>query len=768
MEPVPGVIRLFTSVVQDGVLICDADGRILEVNDHLCTMTGYAREELLGTSVPYPFAPDNHIAENPSKWQPAALHGPQRFDATFRRKGGGRFPVTVSAVASTAEDATPVLVAVVRDGTEQAALVERLRVCEERLLLAAEAGQGVVFDWDLRADKIERSPALAELLGFRPDEADPTHPWWVSRIHPHDLSSFSATVGRVRDERSGRHYSVEYRVRHKDGTYRWIESRAVALRDGRGEAYRLVGTHADTTDRRRAKDSLGALFEQSTAGIAQLDPTGRFILANQWFCDFVGYSHRELLNLRMQDITHPGDLPRNLDLMERAKADGHSYQVEKRYVRKDGSQVWACVSSSVVRDAEGRTQAIFGVITDVTERKRAEQERVTLLAREQAAREEVERASRAKDEFLAVLSHELRTPLTPVLTAVQMMERDKCLTPEQRDSVVMVRRNIELEARLIDDLLDLTRISRGKLELFLAPTDVHQKIRHVVGICDSDLRSKHLALHLELNARRQHVRADAARLQQVLWNLLKNAVKFTPEGGSVTVRTDNPDSAGIRIEVSDTGCGIAPAALPGIFDAFVQGRNVTRRHGGLGLGLSISKKLVETHGGALTAHSDGEGRGSTFRLELPTTVAAAVEESTSSHAGGGEVPPGRTILVVEDHADTAKSMRRLLNSSGYHVRTADSVASALQAADAEAFDLLICDIGLPDGSGLDLMRQLLAKRPITGIALSGYGMEDDVRRSKEAGFVDHLTKPVDVRRLEEVVRQIFLEVSSATAPASGE
>ena len=746
MQPDLGLSRLVTSVMRDGVVICDVDGRIRDVNDSLCRIMGYEREELVGASVPYPFWPTDQVEELGRKWRECVGEGRGEFEAAFRRKGGGCVMVTVTGVASTGTDGSPVRVAVVQDRTERVALEERVRVCEERLVLAAEAASGVVFDWDFRVDKIERSPGLAELLGFRPEEADPTHQWWVSRIHPRDLPSFSATVARVRSERIGRLYSVEYRVRHRDGGYRWIQSRAVALRDGEGRAYRLVGSHADITDRRRAEDSLRAVFEQTTAGIAQLDTGGRYVLVNQWFCDFVGYDREELLTLRTQDITHPDDVPHNLAVLEKAKSEGGNYTFEKRYVRRDGSHVWASVSTGVLRDAHGRAQAFIGVITDITERKRVE-------ALERAARDETERAGRAKDEFLAVLSHELRTPLTPVLTAVQMMERDDSLTPELRDSVTMVRRNVELEARLIDDLLDLTRISRGKLELFLAPTDVHGKVRHVVGICDSDVRSKQLTLTVKLKARRHHVRADGARLQQVLWNLLKNAVKFTPDGGTITVLTEDAGPDLIGIEVSDSGCGIAPTLLPTIFDAFVQGRNVTRRHGGLGLGLTISRRLVEMHGGTLEAFSAGEGRGSTFRLLLPVTPAVLEEETQPAKpirtAGAGV---GGSILLVEDHSDTSRTMKRLLHHSGYQVRTADSVASALREAEAGAFDLLICDIGLPDGSGLDLMRQLLAKQPVKGIALSGYGMEDDVRRSREAGFAEHLTKPVDVRRLEEVIR----------------
>ena len=386
--------------------------------------------------------------------------------------------------------------------------------------------------------------------------------------------------------------------------------------------------------------------------------------------------------------------------------------------------------------------------------KQAERERADLLIREQAARAEMERAIQAKDEFLAVLSHELRTPLTPVLTAVQLMERDRSLTPEQYEVVTMIRRNVQLEARLIDDLLDLTRISRGKLELFLAPADVHQKIRHVVGICESEIRSKHLTLQLELHAAAHFVMADSARLQQMIWNILKNAIKFTPGGGTIRLRTEDAGDARLRMLISDNGAGIPTELLPTIFDAFVQGgREITRQHGGLGLGLTISRRLAEMHGGTLIAHSEGLGKGSTFTLELPLASHPEVEPAPSMPHEEHMESESR-ILLVEDNIDTRRVMSKLLAGDGYDVRTADSVASALRAAEAERFDLLICDIGLPDGSGLDLMRQLLSRRPIKGIALSGFGMEEDVRRSKEAGFLEHLTKPVNLHHLEAVIRQV--------------
>jgi PAS domain S-box-containing protein len=438
------------------------------------------------------------------------------------------------------------------------------------------------------------------------------------------------------------------------------------------------------------------------------------------------------------------------------------HRIEYRLLLKDGVVRWVEGRGKLLVGTDGRAERVVGVCMDITERRTAEQRRTELLTREQKTRAELERASRAKDEFLAVLSHELRTPLTPVLTAAQMMERDQRLTPDQRESAAMIRRNVELEARLIDDLLDLTRISRGKLELFLVAADVHQKLRHVAGICDSDVRSKQLNLTLNLTARAHHVSADPARLQQVMWNLLKNAVKFTPHGGRITVRTDNPAPNRIRIEVSDTGCGIDPAVLPTIFDAFVQGgRDVTRRHGGLGLGLAITKRLVEMQAGTITASSEGEGRGSTFVVEFRAVRGAAAGRPKPEPEAAGRADRDVHILLVEDNVDTSRAVSILLRQCGYRVRTADGVASALQAADADSFDLMICDIGLPDGSGLDLMKQLRSRRPIKGIALSGFGMEDDIRMSKDAGFVEHLIKPVNVSRLEAAIRRHTVDADKA-------
>lgn len=399
-------------------------------------------------------------------------------------------------------------------------------------------------------------------------------------------------------------------------------------------------------------------------------------------------------------------------------------------------------------DCEGHLVGVVVAATDITESVRAHQA--------------AEDASRAKDHFLAVLSHELRTPLAPVLTTVQMMEAQTDLTPDLRDSLSLIRRNVEMEARLIDDLLDVTRISRGKLELHICATDLHDTIRNVLATCHGELRSRQQQLTLELAAERHFIHGDSARIQQVLWNLVKNASKFTPPGGRLSVCTSNGDGGELIMQVSDTGIGIQPDRLASIFDAFEQGgRSVTRAFGGLGLGLSISRGLMELHGGRLTASSPGTGKGATFTACFPNAITfEAVSVPTPSVMPPRPFDHGCRILLVEDHADTAHAMARVLHARGYRVRIADSVATAV-AASAEPFDLLICDIGLPDGSGLELMRRLKVTAPVRGIALSGFGMEEDLRKSEEAGFAAHLTKPVDLAQLESTISRLIVQPWSA-------
>lgn len=369
----------------------------------------------------------------------------------------------------------------------------------------------------------------------------------------------------------------------------------------------------------------------------------------------------------------------------------------------------------------------------------------------QKARMDAERANQAKDGFLAMLSHELRTPLTPVLTSVLALEAENNLPEETRESLQMIRRNVELEARLIDDLLDLTRISKGKVQLSREVVDAHLLLRNAIEICQSEIEQKKLALQLDLAATKVDLLADPARLQQIFWNLIKNAVKFTPEGGRLTISTSNEADGELRMSITDTGLGIDRDALPKIFDAFEQAEQT--RLGGLGLGLAISKALIEMHDGRIVAESGGRDQGSTFSVFFPVAEGEARRNSSSAPSPRRSRKSLR-ILLVEDHEDTNRSLTNLLRRRGYHVQPATTFRAALDHAANEQFDVLVSDIGLPDGSGIDLLQKLNAARPIKGIALTGFGMESDIRRSRDVGFHRHLIKPIDLNKLDSIIQEV--------------
>jgi signal transduction histidine kinase/HAMP domain-containing protein/CheY-like chemotaxis protein len=375
--------------------------------------------------------------------------------------------------------------------------------------------------------------------------------------------------------------------------------------------------------------------------------------------------------------------------------------------------------------------------------------------------QEKARSNLAKDQFLAMLSHELRTPLTPVLASAFALENEQALPENIRESLQMIHRNVELEARLIDDLLDLTRISKGKVQLNFEVVNAHTLLQNALEICQADIDRKHLALRLDLAAHKVHLQADPARLQQIFWNLIKNAVKFTPEGGQICVSTSNDAGGQLHVKIVDTGFGIESESLSKIFDAFEQAG--WTQFGGLGLGLAISKALVDAHKGSITAESAGRNKGATFILTFPTCEKA---DAQTPPAVSPTTPQRRTmrILLVEDHEDTNRSLTKLLRRRGHHVQSARTLQSALDLSAREEFDVLISDLGLPDGSGIDLMRTLNSGRPLFGIALTGFGMEDDIRKSHDAGFKHHLVKPIDLNKLDSLIQEGAAALPGKSAP----
>lgn len=372
------------------------------------------------------------------------------------------------------------------------------------------------------------------------------------------------------------------------------------------------------------------------------------------------------------------------------------------------------------------------------------------------AKHAAEAANLAKDQFLAVLSHELRTPLTPALAAASSLESSLTIDPQElRESISMIRRNIELEARLVDDLLDLTRISRGKLRIQVATIDLHETIEHAVDMCQADEGAARAAVVMKLNAPERNVRGDAARLAQVFWNLILNAIKFTPADGTVTITTSNPSPGMVRIEVHDTGIGIEQDKLTRIFEPFQQAEESTsRRYGGLGLGLSVAQGLVKAHGGIVRAHSEGRGKGATFVVELGTTTSVPAAATQKPELPLVDADRRLRVLIVEDHVDTRRALERILVRWGHDVATAGSVTEGIARAASFQPQLLISDIGLPDGTGVDLLAQVERGGEFQAIAMSGYGMESDIELTKAAGFRDHLVKPVSADRLKEAIQRL--------------
>lgn len=374
---------------------------------------------------------------------------------------------------------------------------------------------------------------------------------------------------------------------------------------------------------------------------------------------------------------------------------------------------------------------------------------------------ELEQAAVAKDHFLAMLSHELRTPLMPALLLANALEHQIDLPPDVREDLRVIRRNLELQVALIDDLLDLTRIARGKLSLNLHSTHVHELVRNVVSMLATQMADRQLTLDLNLLATHDAVTADPARIQQVLWNLLGNAIKFTPPGGRISITSQDVSDHLLRITVNDNGIGIDPELLPLVFDAFQQGRQtVGSRAGGLGLGLglTICRLLVEMHNGTLRAESPGVGAGATFTLELPTI--------TDQPAGRSPVvgsAPQRSLhlLLVDDHEDTVHVLSRVLEQLGHSSQAAHTLAEAAETIETTSFDVVLCDLNLGDGSGLDLIHRIARNHAIPVIAMSGFGATPDVQRTREAGACVHLVKPITVDSL-------IAALESATALARGE
>ncbi len=484
------------------------------------------------------------------------------------------------------------------------------------------------------------------------------------------------------------------------------------------------------------------------SGIAFVDPASRrFLHANDAFARMAERfgdlpAGRDITEIPCDDvnIAPPGAIDRVLTF-------GTPFQLTEHPL-KDKTGVTHFLDINLLR-LQGAQETVQGVLYLVDDK-----------TRDMTLRQELIAANAAKDQFLALLSHELRSPLSPVIAMVGELEAEVPDSPPVREALEVVRRNVELEARLIDDLLDVTRISKGKLQLTFETICIHQILQRAYEICRKEIEEKNLEVKFRLRAEHTYVDGDPARLQQVFWNLIKNSVKFTPEKGRITIETLNLRPDKIEARVIDTGIGIEHEKIDKIFNAFEQGSDITRRFGGLGLGLAISKALIDAHGGTIRVQSSGKDKGATFSVELNTVPTPIDRDGDGKDQQVGREPAQavskhRRVLLVDDHHDTCIGMKRMLERHGYEITLAHSAEQAVEKVRTEEFDLLISDIGLPDRSGYELMREVRLNKDLPGIALSGFGSEQDVNQAREAGFAEHLTKPINFERLEKTIQTLL-------------
>ncbi len=734
------------------------DGTVSSWNVGAERIFGYGDAEILGAHFSSFFTPEDQAVGKPAgELRGASALEKADDDNWLVRKDGSRFWASGATTALRDEAGNLRGYAkIVRDVTIHRAANEQLRATEARKSAILDCALDAIITMDHEGKVVDFNPAAERIFGRRREEmsgqrmAEKIIPARLREQHYQGLAAYLASgEGPVLEKR------IEVPALHADGHEFMIElsiNRITGV-----EPAMFTATLRDITERQRAEGALRESelrFRALADNIPQLawmtDATGAIFWYNQRWFDFTGTTLAEMKGWGWQAVHHPDHLPRIMKRWPESLAAGTDFDDTFPLRGADGKYRWFLTRAVPIRDESGNVQRWFGTNTDVTEQRDA----ADALA---LAKEQVEAASRAKDDFLAALSHELRTPLTPVLMTATALESDPALSPEVHEQLAMMRRNIELEARLIDDLLDLTRISRGKLSIAPVVADIHELIGHTAEIVRSDELGKQVRIVFILEAARHHTLGDPARLQQVFWNLIKNALKFTPSGGTITVSTKNVERGGIAVTCEDTGIGISAETMPHIFRAFEQGDVAGQhRYGGLGLGLAISRAIVGVHGGTISAQSEGTGLGSKFTVTLATVDAPA----PAANASSPNATPARALrlLIVEDHEATRTVLTRLLTRSGHRITAVTTMREALAAFAAERFDAVVSDLGLPDGSGLDLMREIQRQRAVPAIALSGYGMEDDLRQTKEAGFCAHLVKPVNVDQLRDLLDRIMVPV----------
>jgi PAS domain S-box-containing protein len=763
----------------DAIIGKTLDGVITSWNAGAERIYGYSASEVVGRNITLLAPPDRsdevpHILE--------IIRRGQSFkdrETVRRRKDGVH--IDVSLTISPIRDHTGKIIGastIARDISERKRTEEALRASDERYrVFVAQSAEAIwryeldqPISIDLSEDEqvelfyeygylAECNDVMARMYGYR-EAAE------IIGVRLGDLLVRSAPENEAFLRafiRSGyRLDDAESSELDKEGNHKYFLNNLVGIIED-GVLRRVWGTQRDVTSRKRAEAELQAserryrsLADAMPQIVWTATPDGYTDYYNGRWIEYTGMTLEQTQGWGWQPVLHPEDVERSLRGWATAVQTGSTYEVEYRFRRgSDGAYRWHLGRAVPMRDEDGRIIKWFGTATDIDDQKRAAEERARLLARAEEARERAEEANRAKDEFLATLSHELRTPLTAMLGWTRMLRTRELDETTSAHALETIERNVRAQAQLIEDLLDVSRIITGKLRLDVSPVELIPVIEAALDSVRPAADAKLIQLQTTLDPLTEPVSGDTARLQQVVWNLVSNAVKFTGRGGRVEVRLGRVESH-VEIAVSDTGQGISPEFLPHVFERFRQAdSSTTRVHGGLGLGLAIVRHLVELHGGSVHAESQGHGLGSTFKVKLPLAPVKELDAELMQREGGTIAPPefspsldDLSVLVVDDERDARILLTTMLEKCGASVTAVATVNEAIDALGQCKPDILISDIGMPDEDGYDLIRRVRQLREDQGgsvpaVALTAYAGEENQRQALAAGFQMHLAKPVD-------------------------
>lgn len=660
-----------------------------------------------------------------------------------------------------------------RDVTDSKESENRLRQSKEQIDFILETSRLGVWNIDLRTGAAERSPRHDQIFGYDHLLPEWTYEIFLEYVLPEDRPEVERKFQAALKENKA--WDFETRIRRSDGETRWIWARGQAVHDQKGEVFQMLGTVADITERKRAEIELKnseefnrSIFENSPdcVKVLELDGTLRKINSNG-LCIMEIDDFNQFEGKQWVDFWENDENEMAYQAVQTA-AKGKTTHFEGACRTAKGNLKYWDVSVAPVFDAEGKPRRLVSTTRDITRRRRNEREREELLKREQAARRDAEIANRIRDEFLATVSHELRAPLNSILGWARLMEKGKLDEPTTGKAVSTIVRNAESQNRLIEDLLDVSRIISGKLRLEVMTIKPINVVESALETVRPAAEAKGIKLEIKETPDVSHIAGDPNRLQQVIWNLLSNAIKFTPNGGQVSIGIERRDDY-TEIKVTDTGVGIKDEFLPHVFDRFRQAdASSIRKFGGLGLGLAIVRHITEMHGGTVLVESSGENKGSTFTVRLPIVAAVPEENNETSEAENaiGDRSDnqkfkldGLLILVVDDEKDTRQLLVQALTFHGATIETAASAEEALRVIEAKNPDVLVSDIGMPGEDGYTLIRKVRAladaqHKNIPAIALTAFARAQDRMRSLSAGYQNHVAKPVDLDELSTVIASL--------------